>query len=71
MNLTPEFAAELKAALKARGLLDQLPWILDPEANTTFWAAVDGLSVEQAVRVAEAVRAGIEWGTIRARNNPV
>ena len=51
-----------------KGLLVQLPWASDPEGNETFWAAVDGLTIDQAVRVAEAVRAGIEWGVVKTRN---
>lgn len=69
MDIDPKFAAELKTALTDKGLLDQLPWVLDPESNATFWAAVDGLTVDQAVRVAEAVRSGVEWGTIKARQD--
>ena len=68
MDIDPVFAAKLRTALMEKGLLDQLPWASDPEGNETFWAAVDGLTIDQAVRVAEAVRAGIEWGVVKTRN---
>ncbi|MBB1252900.1 hypothetical protein H3146_05900 [Streptomyces sp. OF3] len=64
MDIDAAYAAQLKTALTEGGV--ELPWG-DLEITETFWRAVDGLSVEQAVDVARAVRAGIEHGVISAR----
>ncbi|QES45286.1 hypothetical protein DEJ49_33655 [Streptomyces venezuelae] len=66
MDIDPAFAAELKAALNRRGI--ELPWA-DLEVVETFWRAADGLTVDQAVNVAAAVRAGIEHGRITGRQS--
>lgn len=64
MEIEPKFSADLKKALDKKGI--ELPW-LDPEIAETFWQAVDGLSVDQAVKVAAAVRAGVEHGVAVGR----
>ncbi|MEU5431114.1 hypothetical protein AB0H73_36675 [Streptomyces olivoreticuli] len=64
MDIDPKFAADLKNALDLQGV--ELPWA-DLELAKTFWRAVEGLGVDQAVKVARAVHAGVENGRIEAQ----